>query len=671
MRKVLAVLTLVCAACGDDASGTRRDGGVVVTIDAPEFAPTLTSFVATPPQVPAGVATNVTWTWSFLQDPTFPDPTCSIDNGVGAVTKGQSIPITINAVTTFRLTCANSQGMAQREVIIGVPPVAPTLATFTATPASPLTANAAGNVTFAWTYTNMPSPAPTCTVDGGIGAVTSGASMSVTLPQARIFRLRCTNATGTAFLDATVPVIDCGVTSQCDPNATCAETAESYTCTCNNGYSGNGDTCGLVVADCTTTPAQCHADADCQGGTVCACKAGFFGSGAPSSNGCTRGRLTFVTSTTGATSGLLSSWAEAGGQTGLAAADAVCAARATAASLPGTYKAWMSDSTNDAYCRVHNLSGKKVNMCGAGSLPVAAGPWVRASLDRRPFSGAIDKLLAPNRIVYYAASFTEAGNDITTSTDRVWTGTDDNGVYTGNACSDWGSNSTTFQGTVGLVNGGGTSWTKMNTLATSDPLCSQTTGMHLRCMETNTGPALPPRHPTGVKRAFVTSVSGTGNLSTWADANLATGILAGDQICKARARYAGYTNAAAFKAFMSNSSSSYISGGNRITNSGFPYARPDGVLLGSSRADLIDGRFAGPWNQTETNAYLQGNADTGTVWTGTSSNGFYTSSHCSFWSQAQSFYSGTFGRYDVVTDQAMSFSTQTCDQTARLYCVED
>lgn len=669
--KLLLLLALSSAACGDDGgNATRLDSGFVAS-DAPEFEPTLTSFQATPSQVPSGVPTDIVWNWTFAQEPTFPTPTCSIDNGVGPVTKGQTIPITITAVTTFTLTCINNAGMAQRQVVVGVPPVGPQLATFTATPAGTLNANQAGNVTFAWTYTNSPTPAPTCVVDGDVGTVTNGQTVSVTLPRARTFRLRCTNSAGTTFRDATtVAVTECGITAACGNNSTCTDTTESYTCACASGYTGDGNTCSLLTAQ----SGDCDPNATYIGG-ACICNAGFIGNGAT----CTRAKIAFVTSTTG--NGNLSTWSDATG-TGLAAADSVCMARALAAGLPngtvaGSYVAWMSDANNDAYCRVQGLSGKRSNNCGLGALPSAAGPWIRLN-DRRPFAPSIGELTGTNRYLYYPAIYNESGTEITTVTDRVWTGTDENGVAVANTCNDWQSSSTSFYGVQGFTHGGATTWTKPNTLVnTSDPNCLGTA--RLRCVETGAGPALPPRHPTGsFKRAFVTSVSGNGNFLMWPDGvGASTGLNAADQICQARARYAGYTNALAFKAFIAGSSSIYDIT-DRIFTTTAPYIRPDGVVIGNNRSGLLSGKLAAPWSQTETGGYVQGNAETGPVWTGAYYYGTYVSSSysCLGWSTTSS-YNGYIGHHDMLDTNAIgnsgfpSSAYQSCSQTARIYCVED
>jgi len=109
-------------------------------------------------------------------------------------------------------------------------------------------------------------------------------------------------------------------------------------------------------------------------------------------------RIAFVTSTSGLTD--LSTWDEAGGATGLAAADTICRVRAASAGLksPENFVAWISSSEDDAYCRIHGLSGKKDEMCGQAELPVAAGPWVRT--DGYPFAPEISRLLSPESLVF-------------------------------------------------------------------------------------------------------------------------------------------------------------------------------------------------------------------------------------------------------------------------------
>ncbi len=651
MRNKLLILIMSCAACGDDGNPSRLDSGLV-PFDAPEFAPTLTSFQATPPQAMSGVATDITWTWTFAQEPTFPTPTCSIDKGVGAVEKGQTIPVTITTVTTFTLTCVNNAGSTQRQVVVGVPPSPPAIATFTATPAATLTANAAGNVTFTWTYSNVPTPAPTCTVDG-VGTVVSGQATSVTLPQARIFSLRCTNAAGSgyAFATAVVPVTECGVTAKCDSHATCTDTAESYTCACAGGYTGNGDVCLL---NCAGNPSVCDANAPCDG-TTCVPALGYVGSGAVGD--ATRAKIAFTTSTT-----------FTGALGGLAGADAACNTAATNANLPGTYVAWLSDNTNDAFCRVQGKSGKKIDNCNAVTAP-AAGPWVRvetAAVPRKQFAPTIDKLTSGDREVYYPPVYNENGVEVTVS-QRVWTGTDENGVVAANTCNNWTyGSSTAYRGGVGAVHGGSIAWTKSFNTSTTDPYCYLTSA--LRCMEVGAGPALPPRHPTGVKRAFVTSVNGTGDFRTWADAVPTTGGLASaDRICQSRARYAGYTNASNFKAWMSAYPTSLTG---RITTTTTPYVRPDGVVLATSLSDMLDGKLTAAWNQTETNSYVGGNADTGFAWTGSYYYGsYYSSAYCQNWIYSSS-YSGYAWRFGLLDTSSYS-TTQSCSQTGHMYCVED
>lgn len=646
----MLVFAAACSGNSNNEGGGHFDAQF---IDAPKSVPVLTSFAATPNQLPAGVATPVTWTWTYQDQPTVPDPACSIDNGVGPVTQGQTTMVTITTVTTFTLTCTNALGSGARQVVIGVPPIAPVISSFTATPGL-VTTNASTPITWTWTYSTPPSPTPVCTIEHGVGTVTSGAQTSVTQRTSRTYQLRCTNAQGFSTATATINVNECtDATADCQVNANCTDTNNGYTCTCKSGYNGNGDVCSAAAA-CGATPSLCSTNATCQGGgTYCQCNAGYVGDGLT----CTKLKYEFVTSTTG--SGNISTWTGAGGATGLAAADNVCAARASAAGLTGTFVAWMSDSNNDAYCRVNGYTGKKAANCGQSTLPVVAGPWVRP-FTTTATAPSIDKLVAPNRITYTPANVNESGTAVSVS-DRVYTGTDDTGAAVTNTCTDWTSTAT--QGAMGDVSGGGTSWTRYTA---TDPACT-TTG-HLRCMEAGgAGPALPSRHPSGTRKAFLTSVSGTGQFSTWADAGPQTGLLAANAVCQARARYAGFANAQNFKAWVASSTS--------LTSLIFyngPWVRPDGIQIAASYNALFsNGRFDAPLYQMETGAYAQGNQDAGSVWTGASQYGSATFTYCNVWTQGTTSYSGTTGRFDLGDYRATDYTSSLCNATQQIYCFED
>lgn len=664
MKHLCCCLALFAVSCGG-GDGTVRDAAVDQYYpDAPEVAPVLTSFVPTPSMVSAGVPTAVMWTWTYETEPPIPTPVCTIDNGVGEVTRGQMSMVTLTQTTVFRLTCTSRAGTTARDTVISIPPAPPTLASFTATP-SPIMPNMATAVTFSWTYSTTPSPTPACTIDGGIGAATPGMMATLTLPQARTYRLKCTNSQGTSQRDVTVSVNECaGGTADCGANATCTDTVESFTCACNSGYAGNGDVCSVTNQTCTT-PGICSANATCSGGTTCVCNAGYVGDGLT----CTRERIQFITSVSG--NGNLSSWAGATG-TGLAAADSICQARAASLGVTGTFVAWMSDANDDAYCRAHGLTGKKANNCGQATLPATAGPWVRADAARSPAAPSIDKWLAPTRQTFYPVSYQETGAEPSSAPYLVWTGTDENGVLTGAACSDWTSadGTGTIRGAMGDIYGGGTAWTDQG----ADFTCASSG--RLRCVEVaaGPGPSLPPRHPTG-KKAFLTSVSGTGMLSSWADAGTATGITAADAICQARARYAGYTNAASFKAWAVPYTYSITS---RIFYNG-PWYRPDGILIATSKTDMDDSRIGAPLYQTELGTYAVGNAETGSVWTGMYYYGSYYSSYqCNNWSATTS-YTAVVGRFDLADYRWVSFGTSTSAPTPQactatdyhLYCVDD
>jgi len=90
--------------------------------DAPArrpVAPLLASFTANPTSITAKVPTPITWSFRYSNEP-WPTPTCTIDHGVGGVSMGAAVSVTLDASTTFRLTCSNSAGKAERDVKVNV-----------------------------------------------------------------------------------------------------------------------------------------------------------------------------------------------------------------------------------------------------------------------------------------------------------------------------------------------------------------------------------------------------------------------------------------------------------------------------------------------------------------------------------------------------------------------
>ncbi len=200
----LAVGTTFTLTCTNAAGSDTAQATVVVT--PVDVAPVIATFTAAPSSLVNGTPTSVTWSWTYTGVPS-PAPTCQVDGGVGPVTSGGSTSVTLSADTIFKLTCTNAAGSGTKQatVVVTPVPVAPAIASFTATPSS-LVSGTPTSVIWSWTYGGVPSPAPACQVDGGVGTVTSGGSTSVTLSADTTFTLTCTNAAGSDTAQATVVV---------------------------------------------------------------------------------------------------------------------------------------------------------------------------------------------------------------------------------------------------------------------------------------------------------------------------------------------------------------------------------------------------------------------------------------------------------------------------------
>jgi hypothetical protein len=366
----------------------------------------------------------------------------------------------------------------------------------------------------------------------------------------------------------------------------------------------------------------------------------------------------FVTSVAG--TGDLSSWDDAGTASGLAAGDAICQARALDGGLPNptAYRAWLSDANDDAYCRLHNLSGKKSANCNQAVLPDSAGPWWRT--DGQPFAGTLHDLLHPWFQVLNPPRFDESGVELLSTAENwteAWSGTGAQGTVAPETCGNWMTGASDVWGYYGLADSTSYSWSSGGTGS-----CS--TLRRLYCFETGTGDPLP-LFPASRPLAFLTSVFGYGDLGAWPLSAGSVGLEAGDKNCQLLAQEAGLRDPESFKAWLSDGSTSAPS---RFVNHG-PWVRPDGILVAASLAELTGRRLTSSIHVMETGAYHI-NAS---VWTGTLATGAADAATCASWHSATGTDYGLYGRAtSTLGDWTELASFRACNYSQRnLYCLQD
>lgn len=362
-------------------------------------------------------------------------------------------------------------------------------------------------------------------------------------------------------------------------------------------------------------------------------------------------RVVFATSASGNAD--LGSWPEAGdGQAGLAAADAICVNQATLGGLsnPGDFVAWISDDVSDAYCRVHNLAGKKADNCGQKTLPIAAGPWVRS--DGEPAAATIDELLVPNPVVYMPLLTDESGNPIALD-QKAWSATRTSGIAYADTCANW---------TNGVSDSSVSLQLQSNTWASNGGSPCNSPDLHLVCVETGVGGPLDLPAPEG-NIAFHTSANGTGDLATWSEAAQGTtGIEAGDSICNNLAADSGLPWQGNYKAWLSDDS---VIAPDRFASDG-PWYRPDGIQIAESKADLIDGSLFSALIQTEEGLYSAFQL----IWTGTNADGSLNANNCGNWESEVGM--GSLGRAGDTNSAWTQTGQYPCDETTlRIYCLSD
>jgi hypothetical protein len=164
------------------------------------------------------------------------------------------------------------------------------------------------------------------------------------------------------------------------------------------------------------------------------------------------------------------------------------------------------------------------------------------------------------------------------------------------------------------------------------------------------------------KVAFVTTKTGTGNLSSWTPQNGSNvGWLAADTVCQTEATAAGFQGT--FKAWLSDNASNAI---DRIGADSGPWIRTDGHPLSMDLPTFLLGQVLVPlwFNASGVKAV------TGKVWTDTLANGTYYSAilHCANWTLN----TGMGGNGEIVASGTgwSNFGSIGCGELNHLYCFQ-
>jgi chitodextrinase len=212
-----------------DAAGniSGQSAAASATTAAATTAPSIASFTASPTSIVSG--NSSTLSWSVSGNPT---PTLSI-SGVGTVT-GTSVAVSPTATTTYTLTATSSAGSATAQVTVTVTPatVAPTIASFTASPTSIVSGNTS---TLSWSASG--NPTPTLSINNGVGTVI-GTSVAVSPTATTTYTLTATNSAGNKTAQVTVTVTP----------ATVAPTIVSFTASPTSIVSGKSSTLSWSVS---------------------------------------------------------------------------------------------------------------------------------------------------------------------------------------------------------------------------------------------------------------------------------------------------------------------------------------------------------------------------------------------------------------------------------------
>jgi len=311
------------------------------------------------------------------------------------------------------------------------------------------TCAAQANGCLGWsTVAPCPATAPYCANGACAAQCTDECAMGQTECDSAVTMRTCGPSPTSTCLVWSMPVA-CASGQTCSGQACATATA----CATDGAACDDGDACtqddtcegGTCSGTPTCTTAPANADPTCSSGTCgFTCHAGYTNTG----TSCVLSQQRIF----------ISSLTYDGDLGGLAGADTKCQAMATAANLPGTYKAWLSDSTTAARDRLTHSAGPYVLVDGT----IVAESW--AGLVSGTLLHAIDK--------------NENGS---VSTGQVWTSTADDGTAVVddqgdvNDCDEWNNFNADFA-VPGLGSSATSTWT-------SDELDACTAIYSLYCVE--------------------------------------------------------------------------------------------------------------------------------------------------------------------------------------------
>lgn len=421
----------------------------------------------------------------------------------------------------------------------------------------------------------------------------------------------------------------CNGADTCDGNFACVHAGDPC-----SGEALCQDLCDEDADACTEQPDQTSCGnglRHCSGGACCP------GWTTPGDGGCDLNapehNIVFSTSSTFA--------ADFGS---LENADAECNALAAAAGLAGTYRAWLSTSSEDARDRVSD------------------GPYYLVN-EQRVAEDLAD--LTDGRLGV-AIALTENG----TSTQGLkWTGTATDGTLLANNCADWTSADAGDESAMGVGSQSDYEWTTVGFTRTCDIAnglycfqddCPGQADVDFQTDRDNCGSC---GHVCESGSCISGSCKPLVFVTRWGFDVTELGDLAGaDAVCKMVADAVPSLNGRTWTAWLSDDSTDAI---DRVTDQ--PYFLVDGTQVVDGSADLAANNLQHAIDLDEAGMAFEFSTY---VWTGTHADGtVVTDAHCSGWGSTTGV--GQVGLTLTGSQWTNADTTLTCDDWAQLYCFEN